>query len=329
MYKFSNPEHFWLLAALPVLMLLWASWWQWRNSVVRKFGDATRVLPVISGISFWSKNLLIACGILLLAIAWANPQRGAKKQSGKQEVSDVFIALDISQSMLCQDVAPSRLELAKIFCQKLVKRLEGERVGLIFFAGNAFLQMPLSTDYPFILQSIQSASPDMISEQGTNVSAAIEIAEKSFDPEPGGRMLILITDGESHENESIDKASDALDNGILVYTVGAGTKDGGPIPNDSGGDGGFKRDEDNQIVRTKLDEAGLAKMAMSGGGQTFLLSQGDVAVEMLKKAADNLVKRSVEVRSFSEFESRFQWFLLPALLLFLLDSFFRYHGKKN
>lgn len=323
MLKFSNPDHLWLLVAVPVLLLLWVGWWQWRRAIVQQFGSTTNALPTVSRSRFWGKNLLIAGGIILLAIAWANPQQGIKTHSNKQQISDVFIALDISRSMLCQDVAPSRLELAKIFCQKLVKQLEGQRVGLIFFAGNAFLQMPLTTDYAFILQSLQSASPDMVTDQGTNISAAIEIAEKSFDPEPGGRMLIVITDGETHENETFDRVREALDNGILVYAVGAGTTAGGPIPDS---DGGFKRDEDNQVVRTKLDATAIAKMAIAGGGQAFLINQGDAAVEALKKAADHLEKHAIEVRSFSEYESHFQWFLLPALLLLLLEMILRYNS---
>ncbi len=259
---------------------------------------------------------MLSMSVLLLAMAWANPQTGAKKQTRTQESSDIFVALDISQSMLCQDVAPNRLKMAKIFVQKLVQQLEGERVGLIFFAGTAFLQMPLSSDYAFIYQSLQSASPDMLTEQGTDIGAAIDLAQQSFDPEPGsGRMLVIITDGENHEKGALDKADEAFDNGTVVYTVGAGTAAGGPIPTGSMDEGQYKRDEKNEIVITRLDQAALGKIALSGGGQSYNISQGDAAIGSLKRAAAGLQKRAIEVRSFAEFESRYQWFLLPALLL--------------
>ncbi|MCB0525090.1 MAG: VWA domain-containing protein, partial [Saprospiraceae bacterium] len=176
MFKYAYPEHFWLIAAIPAALLLWIWWWRWRSSALSRLGNTETVLPAVSKRHFWIKGLLWSSAVALLAIAWANPQMGKKKRTETQESSDIFIALDISQSMLCEDVAPNRLELSKIYIQKLVQKLEGERVGLIFFAGTAFLQMPLSSDYAFIFQSIQSASPDLLTEQGTDIAAAIQVA---------------------------------------------------------------------------------------------------------------------------------------------------------
>ena len=199
MFRYEHPEHLWLLAAVPLLLLLTAAYWYWRKKAVARLGDVERVMPAFSGTRFWLKAALFAAGLALLALAWSNPQLGARKQTVTQQASDIIIALDISNSMLCQDVAPSRLELAKVFAQKLVQSLEGERIGLIFFAGNAYLQMPLSTDYSFILQSIQTAAPDLITEQGTAIPAALELAGESFGYEPGGgRAVILIKIGRAH-----------------------------------------------------------------------------------------------------------------------------------
>lgn len=329
MFRYEHPEHLWLLAAVPLLALLVSVYWFWRKNAMTRLGNVERVMAGFSGAKFWLKNALLALGLALLAIAWANPQLGAKKQTVTQEASDVFIALDISQSMLCQDVAPSRLELAKVFSQKLVQALEGERIGLIFFAGNAFLQMPLSTDYTFILQSIQSAAPDLITEQGTAIPAAIEVAKKSFGYEPGGgRAIILITDGEDHDEGAVDKADRAFDDGVVTYAVGAGTLGGGPIPTGSLGGSQYKRDDDGEIVQTKLNENLLRKIALAGGGQAFNISQGDAAISALRREVDNLQKRELEVRSFAEFESWYQWFLLPALLLLLVEFFISFR-KKN
>ena len=177
MPKFEHPEYLWLLTAVPPLALLVLAYWLWRQKALRQLGDnqlITRLLPGFSANQFWLRNSLLGLSLVFLAIAWANPRWGAKAQNVTQQSADIFIALDISQSMWARDVAPSRLELSQRFASKLVRALEGERIGLIFFAGDAFLQMPLSTDYNFCLQSLQTASPELITEQGTAIPAAID-----------------------------------------------------------------------------------------------------------------------------------------------------------
>ena len=329
MFRYEYPEHLYLLAAVPFLALLVSVYWFWRKNALAQLGNTERVITGFSGRRFWLKNALLAIAFILLAITWANPQLGVKKQTTTQRSADVFIALDISQSMLCEDVAPNRLELARAFAQKLVVALEGERIGLIFFAGNAFLQMPLSTDYSFTLQSLQSATPDLITEQGTALATAMDMALQSFGPEPGGgRAIILITDGEDHGGNALKKADDLLDDGIVVYTVGAGTAGGGPIPIAGSGFSQYKRDDKDEIVRTRFDETELRKIALSGGGKSFNLSQGDAIINALKREVDGLQKRELEVRSFAEFESWYQWLLLPALLL-LMAEFLISLRKKN
>ncbi|MBL7825059.1 MAG: VWA domain-containing protein [Saprospiraceae bacterium] len=326
--RFAHPEHLWLLVTIPILVVISVWWLRYHARARAAFGDSPTFLPPVSKGKFFLKQSLVITGIALLAIAWADPQFGAKTETAQLESSDVFIALDISQSMLCRDVSPSRLELAKIFSQKLLKQLEGERVGLIFFAGNAFLQMPLSADYAFVLQSIQSATPDMVSEQGTNIAAAIEIAQKSFDPEPGGgRMIVLITDGEEHDEAAQEQAESAFENGTVVYAVGAGTTAGGPIPNSENSEGQFKRDEQNNLVRTKMNEIALSKIALAGGGGVLNVSQGDAAIQKLKHEVAGLGKRTVSIKSFSSYESWYQWFLLPALVLFFLELFISFKGR--
>lgn len=321
MFRYEYPEHLYFLAAAPLLVLLLMTYRLWRRDALSRLGNVDRIMQGFSEKRFWWKGFLFAAGLILLAIAWANPQRGAKKQTITQDAADVFIAFDISQSMLCEDVAPNRLELARVFAGKLLQELEGERIGLIFFAGNAFLQMPLSTDYSFLLQSLQSATPDLITEQGTAIAAAIELAQQSFGDDPGGgRTIILITDGENHDDNVEKKAKEAFGNGTIVNAVGVGTLAGGPIPEDDGsGMRQFKRDQDDQIVRTRLDEVTLQRIAASGGGKWYNISQGNAAIESLKREVGNLQKREMEVRSFAEFESYYQWFLLPALLLMMLE----------
>ncbi len=316
LFKFEHPQLLWGLLAAPAALLLAAGYRWWRRGALEQLGAVERLLaPQPAGL-FWLKNVLLAVALALLAVTMANPQRGAKQQTATQQSADVFLALDISQSMLAEDMKPSRLDLAKRFAQKLVQSLEGERVGLIFFAGNAYVQVPLSTDYTFLLQSLQSADPSLVTEQGTAIPAAIDLAEKSFDAQPGGgRALILITDGENHDADAVSRASAAFGDGTVVYAVGVGTAEGAPIPTGVQADGQYKRDEQGDIVRTRLDEAALRQIALAGGGRAYLIAQGDAVLRSLKREVGQLQKRDIAIRSFAEHESWFQYFLLPALLL--------------
>ncbi|MFN8304975.1 MAG: VWA domain-containing protein [Saprospiraceae bacterium] len=324
MFRFEHPEYLRVLWALPVLVLVWVAWWLWRRRAMAQLADAAvagQLIPGFSGRRFWVKSGLLLLALALLAFSWANPQRGAKQQTALQQSADVFIAFDISQSMLAEDLRPNRLVLARIFAQKLVQALAGQRVGLIFFAGDAYVQMPLSTDYDAAISFLTEASPDLMTMQGTAIPAAISRAEEAFDPEtPAGRALVLITDGEDHDEGAVDKAAEAHDNGLLIMTVGAGTTAGGPIPWSADGAAGYKRDEKGNLVRTSLNETLLRDVARAGGGQAYHISQGDEAVEAIRKTLDALEKHEVAVRSYTEFESYYQWLLLPALLLLLAET---------
>jgi len=328
MFQFQHPEFLWLLVSVPGLGLLLLGYQRWRNKALARLGDTTRLMPVLSKLRFWGKGSLLMLALAFLSIAWANPQMGSKKQNTTHKAADVFLALDISQSMLCRDVAPSRLELAKIFAQKTVQALEGERIGIIFFAGNAFLAVPLSTDYTFLIQSIQSASPDLLTEQGTAISSALELAEKSFEADPGGgRAILLITDGENHDEEALDAARTAYGNGSIVLTIGAGTPEGGPIPTSDWEGGQYKRDDKGEVVRTRLNEDLLHKIASAGGTQALSITQSDRAVSTIVREVGNLEKRALEIRSSAELESWYQWFLWPALLLLGLDLAISFRKK--
>ncbi len=278
-FKFEYPELLWGLLAAPAVLLL-AIWYRsWRKQALTRMGVVDKLLTSDSTRHFWLKTGLVAGAAALLFIAVANPQRGARKQTVTQQSADVFIALDISQSMLAEDVKPNRLERSRIFAQKLVQALEGERIGLVFFAGSAFLQMPLSTDYSFTVQSLQTADPSLLTQQGTAIPEAIALAQKSFDAQPGGgRAVILITDGENHDEDAVSQAADAFGDGVVIYTVGAGTAEGAPIPQGGIGMPQYKRDEKGDVVRTRLDEANIRKIALAGGGRAYNVAQDDAAI---------------------------------------------------
>jgi Ca-activated chloride channel family protein len=329
MFRFEHPEFLWLLTAFPGVVLL-AFWYaQWRKSALARLGQTAGLMNKWSLLRYWTKFGLLGLSLGCLSIAWANPQWGARKQQSVQESADVFILMDISQSMLCRDVSPSRLELSRIFTQKLTQSLEGERIGVIFFAGNAFLGVPLSTDYPFIIQSLQSAHPDLLTEQGTAIASALELAQKSFDTESGGgRGIVLITDGENHDEEAVEMAKKLNNSGITIVAVGAGKQEGGPIPLGDWEGGQYKRDDNGEIVVTRLNEDLLRKIAQAGGGGVFNIQQGDRSVEAVTRSLNSLEKRALEVRSFDEPESWYQWFLLPAILLLGLEAIWS-NWKKN
>lgn len=323
---FQYPEHLWLGLAAPFCLLLWAMYQSWHRKKSNLFGKPAA--PTLPHPRFWAKGATLATAFALLALAWANPQAGSKKQVNEQKAASVIFVLDISQSMLCRDVAPNRLELAKIFAQKAVKALEGEQLGLIFFAGNAFLAAPLSTDYTFLLQSLQGASPDLLSEQGTAIAPALQLAEQAFDDgSGGGRAVVLITDGEEHDEEALSAAKELYENGTLVIPVGAGTAAGAPVPGNDWEGSPVKRDQNGEIVRSRLNEQLLRHLASISGTPALNIGQTEQAVRALVNEVGQLEKRGLEIRSFEEKNSYFQWFLLPALLLFGLETFISLRPK--
>jgi Ca-activated chloride channel homolog len=326
--RLEHPEYLCLGLAVPLLIWMAHAWWQWRQDKLVLFGDTRRILAPLSKSRFYFKIGLRSVALLLLAIAWANPQSGAKKQNTTQKSADVFILLDISNSMLCQDMPPNRLAVAKIFADRLVQNLAGERIGLILFAGTAFRQMPLSTDYSFLRQCLREANTDLLSYQGTNIPFALDMAGKSFDPDPGGgRAVIVITDIENNEDFEGQSATDAAeqlfeDHGAVTYAIGVGTPEGGPIPAAADDAGAFKRDENGQIIRSRFDETALRKLALAGHGAAYHINQSDRVIAALRNEVDALQKRDIAVRSSVEFESWYQWFLLPALMLLFVDACF-------
>ena len=329
MFRFENPDYLRFLTVIPVMAVIIWGWWAWRKRVFVALGTPDSIhllIPNFSKRRFWWQQILLLASVALLVIAWANPQAGTQKQTVSQESSDVLLVLDISNSMLAEDAKPSRMELSRQFAKKLIKKLEGERMGLIFFAGNAFLQVPLSTDYSFMMQSIQTAGPDLVTAQGTAIAEAIKLAESSFDAENGaGRAIVLITDGENHDSDAIDAVKAAFRAGIVTFPVGAGTQEGGFIPTNNMGESRYKRDEQGDIVRTRLNEQLLRDLALSGGaGSVRNIRDGDHAIAALSEEIAGLSKRRLEVPSSSNLETLYQWLLLPAIILLLLSIWIKF-----
>ncbi len=255
MLKLENPILLHLLWALLLHALLLLVYWRWRQRTLRRLGSpalAERLLLGFSEKRFWLKNGLFAAALVCLVLAITNPRQAVRRTPPPQLSADVLIALDISQSMLANDVAPSRLEQAKKLILELVKSLEGERIGLIFFAGDAYAQMPLSTDYEALVMFASNATPDYITDQGTDFTPPIDLAARLFSSNAeSGHALILISDGEQHEDLPLQRAREAYDDGMIIHTVSIGSGGGARIPT---GRGDYKRDFSGEVIRTKANE---------------------------------------------------------------------------
>ncbi|MCB0560662.1 MAG: VWA domain-containing protein [Phaeodactylibacter sp.] len=334
MLRFEYTEHLYALALLPVLLLFFGLAWRSRQRAIRRFGESSlmeRLMPEVSKYKHYLKFSLLLLALALLAIGWANPQYGAKLVKYKRKSVDVFIAFDISQSMLAEDISPNRLARASRFAQNLVEGLQSERLGLIIFAGNAFVQSPITQDINSILLSLRSANPSMIPNQGTAIAEAIGLAEKSFDENnKSHRALIIITDGEDHEEDAAARAREAHENGLLIFTVGVGTEAGSFIPAGENGGEGYKRDQTGNPVMSRLNEAVLQQAAEAGGGQYFNLNAGsESVVKALKTRIDEMDKRELEQRVFSEYNSYFQWFVGLAILVLLMEFLISYRRNRG
>lgn len=333
MFRFEHPEHLYALFIIPIVVGFYLIANAQRRKALKDLGNLgllNSLMPEASRYKHGVKLTLLTLGLSLIIIGWANPQWGTKKEKVKRKSVDVFIALDISNSMLAQDISPNRMERTKQFGQKLIESLKGDRIGTIIFAGNAYLQMPLTTDYSAAMMFIKSTNTFMAPTQGTAISDAIQVAMQSFDKEnKKQKALIIITDGENHEEEALRMATQAYDAGVLIFTVGVGTPDGAPIPMFASGRNDYKRDEEGNIVKTKLNEAMLTELAEAGGGVYFNLQDSDKIIAALRERIERMEKREFEQRVFSEYKSHFQYFIGAGLLLLIIEFLLSYRKNKQ
>ena len=329
-FYFEYPALMHLLWVLPLQVLLLWVYWRWRQRTLRLMGSQAleeRLLLGFSGRRFWVKNLLFAAGIALVALAIAGPVRMVKDSGKTQKSADVLIALDVSNSMLATDVKPNRLAQAKTFIQKLVQALEGERIALVFFAGEAYPQMPLSTDYEALMMFVRNANPDFITDKGTDIGSAVELGKRILETDKAtGRAIILISDGENHEEKALQRVREAHEAGVLLFTVGVGSAGGATIPV---GRGGFQRDFNGQLVRSAANESMLASLAKAGGGKALNLRSESSAVETIKKAVSQLQKSSIETNASVQKVYYFPWLLLLALILLISEQLLRWKSKTD
>ena len=323
LFRFANPDNLYLLLALPVTAAAWIFARHRSGRLLRNFGHDSMVEKLTPDRSYARpaiKLLLITVSLALLVIASARPQYGARLEEVKKEGVEVIIALDVSNSMLAADIRPSRLERSKQAVERMVEVLENDRIGLIVFAGDAYIQLPVTADYASAKMFLSSIGPEIVPKQGTAIGASINLAARSFSPQnAGSRALIIITDGENHEDDPVAAAREAMKSDIVVYTVGIGSPEGGPIPLNVGGRTEFLRDSDGNTVITRLDEAVLQEIASVTGGKYIRATNAGLGLNEIYTDIGRMSKSDTGGKVFTEYNDQFQYFAGGALMLLLME----------
>jgi len=327
MLRFAHSEYLYALYLIPVMVIFFWYTRKQRRKALLEFADEKVheiLFPMKSKLKPWLKFILIAIAYLFLVVGLANPQIGSKIEEVKQVGIDVYVLLDVSLSMTAQDIKPSRLEKAKHDISNLIQKLHGDRIGLIVFAGQSYVQFPLTTDYGAAKMMLDAVSTNSVPEQGTAIASSIEKALASFKKNTETKKaIIVITDGEDHEG-NIDKAvKDAVDKGVVIYTIGLGSPEGVPIPiyNASGVKTGYKKDRYGRVVLTKLNDATLQRIASSGNGKYYHGSNDDNELEKIYSDLGKIKKSEFGTTKITDYEDRFYYFLAFGLFLIIMEFF--------
>ena len=321
MLRFEDPIYLWMLLIIPILVLVRFIVWQKRKRNLRKFGDPSllkEMMPDVSKYRPTIKFCLLLSAITILIFMIARPQVGSKISHEKREGIEVLIALDISNSMLAQDVIPSRLEKSKLLIEDLVDHFTNDKVGLVVFAGDAFVQLPITNDYVSAKMFLQNINPSLITTQGTDLARAISLSQSCFTQrEHIGRAIIVITDGEDHEGGALEAAREAYKKGVNVFILGVGTSKGAPIPD---GNGGYLKDNNGQIVLSALNEQMCQQVAKAGNGVYIHVDNTSDAQEKLNKELSKLQSGISDTVVYSEYNEQFQIFGIILLLLLIVET---------
>ena len=321
MFRFAHPEFLYLFLILPALVLFYIYALIWKRRAIKRYGNPSLLKALMPDRS--PKRQHLKFGFLLAAIAMlivvvVGPQFGSKLETVKRQGIEIMVCLDVSNSMLAEDVAPNRLEKAKQMLGKLTDGFTDDKVGLIVFAGDAFTQLPITSDYISAKMFLSSINPSMVSTQGTAIGAAINLAVRSFTPsETSDKAIILITDGENHEDDAAGAAKAAAEKGIHVNIVGMGDPKGAPIP--IPGSNNYMKDKEGNVVITKLSEQMCQEIAASGDGMYVRADNSNAALKALQKEIDKMNKSELDSKVYSEYDEQFQVFAWIALVLLIVE----------
>ena len=330
MLRFANIEMLWLgIAIIPVLSIAYFFYTRYKRRQLEVFGDAelmAQLMPNASRVRPTVKFSILMVALALLFIAAARPQFGTSERTEKRNGIEAIVALDISNSMLAEDVAPNRLDRAKQMMSKLMDNMVNDKVGLVVFAGDAFIQLPITCDYVSAKMFLNTITPDLIKTQGTAIGQALNTSIRCFGQQSeASRVIILITDGENHEDNAVEAAKKAKETGIQVIVVGIGKPEGSPIP--IPGTNNFRKDRNGNVVVSKLNEDMCREIAQAGGGIYVRCDNTNTAMKAIQHEIDQLATQEFETQVYTEYNEQFQGFALIALLLLVIDFFI--FNRKN
>ena len=329
MFRFANIDVLWLLVSVPVLSLAYVWYTRLKRRQLEEFGDKELVAQLMPNASRVRPNVkfsILMVALTLLIIAAARPQFGQSERTEKRQGIEAIVALDISNSMLAEDVAPNRLDRAKQMLSKLMDNMVNDKVGLVVFAGDAFVQLPITCDYVSAKMFLNSIKPELIKTQGTAIGAALSTSIRCFgEQSDASRAIILITDGENHEDDAVAVAKRAKEEGIQVLVVGIGKPEGSPIP--VAGTNNFMKDRQGNVVVSRLNEEMCREIAQAGGGIYVRCDNSNTATKAIQKELDKLATQEIETTTYTDYNEQFQSFALIALLLLVIDFFI--FNRKN
>ena len=330
MFRFANIEMLWWLIAIPVFVIAYIVMTKRKERQLKAFGDPELMAQLMPDASksrpIWKFSLMLVA-LVLLIVAAARPQFGQKENTVKRQGIEVMVALDISNSMLAEDVAPNRLDRAKQMLSKMIDNMVDDKVGLVVFAGEAFTQLPITCDYVSAKMFLNTITPNLIQTQGTAIGTALQTAITSFgSPESeAGRAIILITDGENHEDDAIAAAKKAHELGIKVFVIGIGKPEGAPIPKPGTND--YFKDRQGQVVVSKLNEEMCQQIAQAGSGVYVRCDNTNTAMRALQQELDHIATSELESTIYADYNEQYQSFALIALFLLMIEFFIM--SRKN
>lgn len=330
MFRFAHPELLYLLVVIPLLIVFYVVMVGKKKKAIAEFGNPELLKPLMPLLSFkrgtW-KFVMLMFALVFVILGAAGPQFGSKLQQVKKKGVELVIALDVSNSMMAQDIKPSRLEKAKMAIARMVEKLSDDKVGLIVFAGDAYVQLPITTDYSSAKLFLSNITTDIVPVQGTAIGSAIDLAARSFTPETEtSKAIIVITDGENHQDDAVAAAKSAREKGINVHAIGMGLEQGGPIP-EKGRPGEFMKDGNGNVVVSKLDEKTLQEIAKAGEGLYVRANNTNVGLTQLMDEVNQMEKSLLEERVYTDYAEKYQYFFLAGLFFIFLE--FMILGRKN
>lgn len=330
MLRFAHIDFLWGLLAIPVMIFFFLELTRWKKKALKQLGDKEVVKLMMPQVSFsrpWLKFLFFTLAFAFLIIGMADPQIGSKTEEVKRKGADLMILLDVSNSMLAQDFQPSRLENAKQAIAQLIDNLHDDRIGMIVFAGQAYVQLPVTTDYSAAKLFLNTINTNMVPTQGTAIGAAIDLGMKSFDFKNGtGKAMIIITDGENHEDDAVAAARNATDKDVSIHVIGMGSPEGAPVPL-GGKQQGYHLDENGKTVISKLNEEMCKEIAVAGDGAYVRATSANSGLNIIMDQIAKIQRKTVDSKNFKDFEDRFQFFLGLAILMLLIEFFIA--NRKN